>query len=93
MKQQGDTSISAFVFPAGFFGVNSGNNPSEPIVEANEVLTAGQGAQHTYPSYKLSRYACYLIVQNADLAKEVVAIGQTYFAVQTFDFCFGPISN
>lgn len=62
---------------------NSGNNPKEHIVEANEVLVAGQGAQHVYPSYKLSRYACYLIVQNADPAKEVVAIGQTYFAVQT----------
>lgn len=62
---------------------NSGNAPSEHIVEANEVLTAGQGAKHTYPSYKLSRYACYLIVQNADPSKEVVALGQTYFAVQT----------
>jgi len=62
---------------------NSGNDPSEHIVEANEVLTAGQGAKHTYPSYQLSRYACYLIVQNADPSKEVVALGQTYFAVQT----------
>jgi DNA-damage-inducible protein D len=62
---------------------NSGNDPKEHIVEANEVLIAGQGAQHTYPSYKLSRYACYLIVQNADPTKEVVATGQTYFAVQT----------
>jgi len=62
---------------------NSGQEISEHIVEANEVLEAGQGAKHTYPSFKLSRYACYLIVQNADPSKEVVALGQTYFAVQT----------
>lgn len=62
---------------------NSGQSPIEHIVEANEVLIAGQGAKQTYPSYKLSRYACYLIVQNADPSKEVVALGQTYFAVQT----------
>jgi DNA-damage-inducible protein D len=62
---------------------NSGYDIVEHIVEANEVLTAGQGAKHTYPSFKLSRYACYLIVQNADPSKEVVALGQTYFAVQT----------
>ena len=36
---------------------NSGNDPSEHLVEANEVLIVGQGAKHTYPSYKLSRYA------------------------------------
>ena len=39
--------------------------------------------QNTYSSYKLSCYACYLIVQNADPSKEVVALGQTYFAIQT----------
>ncbi|MBY0480114.1 MAG: hypothetical protein K2Q21_02065 [Chitinophagaceae bacterium] len=40
----------------------SGNKINEHIVETNEVLVVGQGAKHTYPSYKLSRYACYLIV-------------------------------
>jgi DNA-damage-inducible protein D len=62
---------------------NSGNNPKDHIVEANEMVTIGSGAKREMPSYKLSRYACYLIVQNADHSKEVVAIGQTYFAVQT----------
>ncbi len=62
---------------------NSGYKSSEHLVEAIEVLIMGNGAKQTYPSYKLSRYACYLIVQNADPAKEVVALGQTYFAVQT----------
>ena len=62
---------------------NSGQVVSEHIVETDEVLEAGQGAKHTYPGFKLSRYFCYLIVQNADPGKEVVALGQTYFAVQT----------
>ena len=61
----------------------SGQNPEEHLVEANEVLLAGNAAKQTYSSYKLSRYACYLIVQNADPAKEVVALGQSYFAIQT----------
>ena len=40
-------------------------------------------AKRPLESVKLSRYACYLIVQNADPSKEVVANGQTYFAIQT----------
>jgi len=42
------------------------------------MVNIGSGATREMPSYKLSRYACYLIVQNADPAKEVVALGQTY---------------
>lgn len=62
---------------------NSGQTIANHLVEFNEVVAVGSGATHNYPSYKLSRYACYLIVQNADPSKEVVALGQTYFAVQT----------
>ena len=62
---------------------NSNYNINDHLVEATEVVAVGSGATHSYPSYKLSRYACYLIVQNADPNKEVVALGQTYFAVQT----------
>jgi hypothetical protein len=54
---------------------NSGNDPKDHIVEANEMVTIGSGAEREMPDYKLSRYACYLIVQNADPSKEVVAIG------------------
>jgi DNA-damage-inducible protein D len=62
---------------------NSGNNPLDHLVEANEAIKSGKGAVQSYPSYKLSRYACYLIVQNADPNKELIALGQTYFALQT----------
>lgn len=62
---------------------NSGNNPLDHLVEANEAIKSGKGSVQSYPSYKLSRYACYLIVQNADPNKELIALGQTYFALQT----------
>lgn len=62
---------------------NSGQLVENHIVEANEMVAIGSGAERLMPSYKLSRYACYLIVQNANPGKEVVALGQTYFAVQT----------
>lgn len=63
--------------------VNSGQLIENHIVEFNEMVPIGSGAERQMPSFKLSRYACYLIVQNADPTKEVVALGQTYFAVQT----------
>jgi DNA-damage-inducible protein D len=48
-----------------------------------EMISLGSGAERAIDSVKLSRDACYLIVQNADPGKAVVAGGQTYFAVQT----------
>lgn len=62
---------------------NSGQNVDDHFVEYLEMVPIGSGAQREMNSIKLSRYACYLIVQNADSKKEIVAQGQTYFAVQT----------
>ena len=63
--------------------INSGFNPDDHLVEITEVVKVGSGAGAPYPSFALSRYACYLVVQNADPSKPVVASGQTYFAIQT----------
>lgn len=62
---------------------NSNQDIHNHFVDINEMVSIGSGAERTLPSLKLSRYACYLIVQNADPNKAVVAQGQTYFAVQT----------
>lgn len=62
---------------------NSGHSASDHFEDYLEEIEHGKGAKQDYESVKLSRYACYLIVQNADPSKEVVAQGQTYFAVQT----------
>lgn len=47
------------------------------------MVAIGSGAKRKQVDYELSKYACYLIVQNADSRKKIVALGQTYFAVQT----------
>lgn len=63
--------------------LNSGQQITYHFEDILEMITTGKTAQRKVESVKLSRYACYLIVQNADPSKEVVALGQTYFAVQT----------
>lgn len=62
---------------------NSGYNDLDHFAQVGDLVDIGSGAKRSILDYNLSRYACYLIVQNADPAKEVVALGQTYFAVQT----------
>ena len=62
---------------------NSGFNVDEQLVEFNKLSKRNNNAIVNIQDYKLSRYICYLIVQNADPSKEVVALGQTYFAIQT----------
>jgi len=62
---------------------NSGMDIKNHFAEVGKMVEIGSGAKRKQTDYKLSRYACYLIVQNSDPRKEVVALGQTYFAVQT----------
>ena len=62
---------------------NSTNVDEDWVVEVNKPIKTGKGKEEFVRDYRLSRYICYLIVQNADPNKEVVALGQTYFAVQT----------
>lgn len=53
------------------------------FTHTGEMVGIGSGAKRRFTTVFLSRYACYLIVQNADPEKDVVALGQTYFTVQT----------
>ena len=62
---------------------NSNSNIYDHFGNVDKMVEIGSGAKRRQDDYKLSRYACYLIVQNADSRKKVVALGQTYFAIQT----------
>lgn len=53
------------------------------FIHMDKMVKIGSSAQRGIEDYQLSRYACYLIVQNADPTKPIVALGQTYFAFQT----------
>lgn len=63
---------------------NSGKDVSLCFPEVRKTSKMPNGGVKTISEYELSRYACYLIVQNGDPRKEVIALGQTYFAIQTY---------
>ena len=64
---------------------NSGNDPFDHFSQVGKTVKTGLGVERHIPNhdYWLTRYACYLIVQNGDSSKPVIAGGQTYFAIQT----------
>ena len=62
---------------------NSGFSIDDHFPEVRKMVEIGSDATRKLIDYKLTRYACYLIVQNGDPRKEVIALGQTYFAIQT----------
>ena len=62
---------------------NSGIAVIDHFTDVNKMVQIGSGAYREQIDYKLTRYACYLIAQNGDSRKKVIALAQTYFAVQT----------
>lgn len=62
---------------------NSGYEIMDHFAEVSKTIKMPKTATKQVDDYKLTRYACYLIVQNGDPRKEVIALGQTYFAIQT----------
>lgn len=62
---------------------NADNNVSDHFADVGKMVNLGSGSQREVDDYMLSRYACYLIVMNGDPRKQVIALGQTYFAVKT----------
>ena len=62
---------------------NSGFEVQDHFPEVRKMVEIGSNTIRELLDYELSRYECYLIIQNGDPRKEVIAIGQTYFAIQT----------
>ena len=62
---------------------NSNISAVEHFVDADKTIKMPKGAKKIVQDYKLTRYACYMIAQNGDSRKKVIALAQTYFAIQT----------
>ena len=61
----------------------SNNLLLDHFTQVGKMIKLGKGGNRNVIDYKLSRYACYLIAQNGDSRKKVIALAQTYFAIQT----------
>lgn len=71
----------------------SENTVESHFVDVNKSSPMPNGGERIIDDIQLSRYACYLIVQNGDSRKEVIALGQTYFAVKTQPFIYLHINT
>jgi DNA-damage-inducible protein D len=76
-------NFEAVIEKASTACINSGHRIEDHFVEITEMIEIGKGGQRSVKTVMLSRYAGYLVIQNADPTKALVALGQTYFAVQT----------
>jgi DNA-damage-inducible protein D len=76
-------NFEAVITKAKMACFNSGHRLEDHFVDVTEMIEIGKGGMREVKVTLLSRYACYLIIQNADPKKEIVAQGQTYFAIQT----------
>jgi DNA-damage-inducible protein D len=76
-------NFEAVVDKARMACFNSGQRLEDHFVDITEMIKIGKGGQRSVKTVMMSRYACYLVIQNADPGKEIVALGQSYFAIQT----------
>jgi DNA-damage-inducible protein D len=76
-------NFEAVIAKAKLACFNSGHRIEDHFADVSKMIEIGKGARREIAVTLLSRYACYLVIQNADPNKEIVAQGQTYFAIQT----------
>ena len=62
---------------------NSNYDASDHFIGINKMVKIGSNTKRKIQDYKLSKYACYLIVLNCNLRKKIIALAKTYFAIQT----------
>jgi len=76
-------NFEAVIYKAKLACFNSGHRIEDHFADVSKMIEIGKGGRREVAVTLLSRYACYLTIQNADPNKEIVAQGQTYFAIQT----------